>query len=161
MTPPPFRHAEAVARANLDPALHRAVSLEAVALARTYFQISAEFETFVFFEPHPNMDADGSAYVLMYHGYEFAELYLPTDRCISYANAWRSAAHEVAHLVTRELNCSCSSTRGVPHELLNVGIEQATTRLERMFMRDHPFPGISQFQPVPDPARDHAEDNPA
>lgn len=132
---------------GLDFDLLRVVALNALKLAKGYFDIPEEIETRVYFEQHPELSENGSALICIEHGYLFASIHIAPDRARSYEGVWRSCGHEIAHLVSREWNIeSMMDEDELKRARLTICCEQTTTRLERMFARDCPYPGAEVFE---------------
>lgn len=125
-----------------------AAAKEAVA----FFSISPEWEIDIKSEKlaEEGMDfvsAGGNHINLEYHQslikYDFGAV-------DSYENLWRVIGHEVAHLVLAEFDLLYAQFASTPRLTpLSVGlthcIERAVTRLERLFIRQHPYPGDQTF----------------
>lgn len=133
-----------------DPKVVQAVVNAAVARARRYFRIPDEFETFVFDEPAQHQSRDVPLLTVIVHEYLFHEIYVRADSVSAYALAWKYAGHEVAHLQSRELVRLFGDLPEDFSDDARAGIEALTTRLDRMFLRDCPYPGDAAFVPAPE-----------
>lgn len=117
---------------------------EAVEAARVYFGLSNEWRVWIV----PGDGKGGAAAALIKHPYLKVEVNVDVEYLmLNPEELWGTMGHEVAHLVTAELNHlwgkmpdQWSDDGHTECDLLRDAFEQATVRLERMFVRDCPDP---------------------
>lgn len=136
---------ERVKLGDCDPDVIFDVVNAAIRHARRYFRIPDEFETFVFPNPAPDQDSDTPLMTFITPEYLFHEIYVRPDAVKAYALAWKYAGHEIAHLQSRELARLFDDLPDANRDAMRDGIEALTTRLDRMFLRDCPYPGDDHF----------------
>lgn len=118
--------------------------VEAVEVARVFFGVSNEWRVWI----EPGDGKGGSAALLLNHAYLKATLNVNVDHFMTFPEEiWGAMGHEVAHMITAELNqlwgqmpVEWREDGQVPCDLLRAAFEQATVRLERLFVRCCPDP---------------------
>lgn len=127
--------------------IHRAVDR-----ALIYFdQRSPDFRVYVYTD---SPKGGGPAEITMDLAYLNAGIKVNLDHYSEHPETiWQQIGHEVAHVITRELaRLRPKLTKeGSFEEVAYIeGIESATTRLERMWVRDVPDPGWQSEDVAPD-----------
>ncbi|MFC6591686.1 hypothetical protein ACFP81_06450 [Deinococcus lacus] len=129
----------------LDNDMLQRVAETGVTEAMRFFGISDEIEVRCEIDNSvPDVDG-GAAVIYMQHEYLRAKIVFHSVNIDTYEEAWGFAGHEVAHLVTREIDAVLARCPSALMHLGCNGIENATTRLQRLFMRERPYPGDAQF----------------
>lgn len=119
--------------------------------ARDFWQIPEEIRTTLYTREAPDMGSDATATIITNFSYLWADIYIPLERWTTPEKAWEDCGHEIAHLVSRELNeATLDFHDGDPrkgrHER---DIEKLTTRLGRVFAAACPYPGDAYFKCPP------------
>lgn len=117
---------------------------QAVEAARVFFGLSNEWRILI----EPSDGKGGSAALNIDHAYLKATVSVNVEYFMFYPeDIWKDAGHEVAHLVTAELNQLWSLMPdawkldgNTECDLLRAAFEQTTVRLERLFVRCVPDP---------------------
>jgi hypothetical protein len=128
-----------------------AVIQEGLNRARDFWMIPQEIATTFFTYQAPDMSETASATILTDFSYLTAGIYIPLERWTTPEKAWEDCGHEVAHLVSRELNESTldfndgDPRKGRHHR----DLEKLTTRLGRVFAAACPYPGDAYFKCPP------------
>lgn len=115
--------------------------------AREFFGVTHELHLYVKYDRPPEATgpegaAAGIGINLVYLRMEIWFDLTKDDRP---KNWWSYAAHEIAHTVTREFNYPTEFTLENDRNLFEVAQENATVRLERLFVRERPYPGDASF----------------
>lgn len=115
--------------------------------AARFFGISDEIEIRIdVSDDVPDDCKDAAMFIDIQHAYLRAKITAYPPNIRTYAEAWEFAGHEVAHLVTREIDSVLTQTSSALRDLGTTGMEQATTRLQRLFIRECPYPGDEAFE---------------
>lgn len=112
-------------------------------------------QALAFFQPSPEWrpelrrdvidDAEICAQCWTKPNYFIAHIVYDPDNCENGAELWRVIGHEVAHLLSPEYTVLEGMLPERYHAYSNHANEVLTTRLERLFLRHHPYPGDEQF----------------
>ncbi|WP_019008971.1 hypothetical protein [Deinococcus aquatilis] len=130
----------------IDPDFAARVAQRAYASAWGFFQPSPEW----LMEPIeakelPSEDGTGEAVLWFRIDYLRAKVVYDPARHDDGAHLWRNMGHEVAHLLLMEYDAIQQGMKGTQERAMTHANERAVTRLDRLFMRERPYPGDEAF----------------
>lgn len=131
----------------IDPKTAETVARAALAAARGYYGLSHEWDIKL---KEVRMEDESAAVINQLPDYMTATISYDPSRMDTPEEVWRHIGHEVGHLVFTEHTLYAQAVEKhlggeMPAALFALwqhGNERALGRLERMFVRDRPFPGM-------------------
>lgn len=133
---------------TVDPDFGQRVGEAAFAAAVDFFRPSPEWTLTLVFEALGE-DTDAEAQLWQRLNYLRAQVVVDLSRHDDGAHIWRNVGHEVAHMLLYEYDALQASQPKAFDELLTQANEHATTRLQRLFERERPYPGDDAFAAAP------------
>lgn len=119
------------------------VAQAAFAQALAFFQPSPEWA--IQLERRPIDEEETPAQCWTKQDYLLAQIVYDPDQCENGAELWRAIGHEVAHLLSSEYIVLEQNLPQRYHGLCTHASERLTTRLDRIWVRERPYPGDEKF----------------